>query len=567
MSMSSQTYASSALPAGFELIDTPGAALGLPEGFELEPSAPPIELDIGARSAAASAEPEGWGEYAGGLGLKAAQGLTFSWADELAAAIGSLAGYDREELLEDIRDAEKAFTERHPTAAGVAEVGGALASGIGTGVGMVRAFPALGRLGGLTRAATTGAVMGAPVGALSAAGGTEGDESTADAALYGAVSGGAWGGGLGAAGNVIGRTVGPWASEQAQRLRAAGIRLTPGELLGGYAKRAEDTLTSAPFVGALIRNRQAEGIDDLNRAAVREALAPDTVASNRLARVIDDTEVGHDLVTEARDQLTRRYNEVVPRMSARVDNQLQTSVVNIANRLPASMRPELRDAVQRHLDRVTDPATSRIDGRGLQDALGGLRDEGRRLITSQASRAYDRDLGEALLEARDALIAAARRSTPTRAMTDFDNVQRAFAGYSRIRDAASRTGADQGTFTPAQLMAAVRSGDKSAGKGATATGTALLQDLAGPAKSVMTRRVSDSGTPERAALLAAIAAPAQIPVALAAAAPLAALYTPIGRAAFERLAAGSPQTRAMLRQLIERMAQRAAPGAAAAFGG
>lgn len=562
------------LPAGFELIDSGDPAL--PPGFELETpvdqTSPPIELDIGARPAAAS-EPEGWGEYAGGLGLKAAQGLTFNWADEIGAAIGSLAGYDRSELLEDIRDAEKAFTERHPVAGTVAEVGGALASGIGAGVGMVRAIPALGQLGGLTRAATTGALMGAPVGAISAAGDTEGDASTTDAALYGALEGGAWGGGLRAAGNVIGRTVGPWASEQAQRLRAAGVRLTPGELLGGYAKRAEDTLTSAPFVGALIRNRQAEGIDDLNRAAVREALAPDAVASRRLARVIDDTEVGHDLVTEARDQLTRRYNEVVPRMRAVYDNDLVNDLNAIHGRLPASVQTPFRDAISRWIDDSATPAPggailgSAIDGRGLQNAIGGLRDEGRRLITTQSSQAYDRDLGQGLLDAMNALIAAAGRQSPARTMGDFNRLQTAYAGFTRIRDAASRTGAEQGTFTPAQLMAAVRSGDKSAGKGATATGTALLQDLAGPAKSVMTRRVSDSGTPERAALMAAILAPQTALTGIAAGAPLAALYTPIGRAAFERLAAGSPQIRAVLRQIIERISQRAAPGAAAAFGG
>src|SRR5688572_2904444 len=555
-------------PPGFELIsDAPSP----PPGFELMP---PLELTAQETPAPAPAmDDETWGQYIGGLGLNAAQGLTFNYADEIGSAIGSLAGFDREELLADLRDAEKSFDTRHPVASTLAEVGGAIASGIPAGGGLIRAIPALGRAGGIGRTAANTAAISAPMGALSATGATEGDEPIGEAALYGGLSGAAWGGGLGAAGSAIGRTVGPWATDAAQGLRAAGVRLTPGELVGGYGKRLEDTLSSVPFVGAMVRNRQGEGIEDLNRAAVRQALAPDRVVSRGLERAMPNTEVGHELVGTARDLLSRRYGQVVPRMRADYDQALINDVRGIRATVPQARVPDFDDAIARWVDdsaTFPNPATPNmgtIDGRGLQNALGGLRDEGRDLITSQASQAYNRDLGRALLDAREALVRAAERSTTNRTMGDFRRLERAYAGYARIRDAASRTGADQGTFTPAQLFAAVRSGDKSAGKGATATGEALLQDLAGPARSVMTRRVNDSGTPERAAVMGAILAPSAAATGAAAALPFAALYTPVGRAVFERLAAGSPQTRALLRQIIERYSQRAAPGAAAAFGG
>ena len=560
-------------PAGFELLPGSGTPAP-PEGFDLLPDAgSPIDFPSVGEQTTPEPDDETWGQYLAGLGGKAAQGLTFNYADEIAAAVGSLAGYDREQLLADLRDSEKAFDQRHPIAGTVAELGGALPTALAGGAGMIRAIPALGRLGGVTRAAGTGAAMGAPMAALSATGRTEGEESIGEAALYGGLQGGAWGGALGGAGSVIGRTVGPWATDAAQTLRQHGVRLTPGELVGGYGKRLEDSAASAPFVGALIRNRQGEGIDDLNRAAVRAALSPDAVVSRRLNQTIGNTEVGHDLITEATNLLQARYAQVVPRMRANYDQGLVTDVQAIRNRLPATVQGQFDDAISRWIDDSAtfavpgNPMSGTLDGRGLQNALGGLRDEGRRLVTSQGSQAYDRDLGQGLLDAQEALVNAAGRATHARTMGDFRRLQHAYAGFTRVRDAASRTGAEQGTFTPAQLMAAVRSGDKSAGKGATARGEALLQDLAGPAKSVMSRRVSDSGTPERAAIMGAVVAPQTALMAGLAAAPLAALYTRTGRAAFERLAAGSPQARTVLRDLIERITNRGAGAAAGAFGG
>jgi hypothetical protein len=78
-----------------------------------------------------------------------------------------------------------------------------------------------------------------------------------------------------------------------------------------------------------------------------------------------------------------------------------------------------------------------------------------------------------------------------------------------------------------------------------------MQDLSDDAKTVMTRKISDSGTPERAAMSGAIGGALYLEPSLAAG-PLAAslLYTRAGNAAFRRLASFSPQTRAALRQAI-----------------
>ena len=77
-----------------------------------------------------------------------------------------------------------------------------------------------------------------------------------------------------------------------------------------------------------------------------------------------------------------------------------------------------------------------------------------------------------------------------------------FRSYARIRDAANRTaaGANEGIFSPAQLAQAVRSQDKTVGKGASAKGKALLQDIAEAGTNVLSPKYPDSGTAGRAAL-------------------------------------------------------------------
>lgn len=562
------------LPAGF-VLDQP-APNALPPGFVLDqPQSASQDLSPISDWTETATSPEvnqpvlPW---ASGVVERAAQGATAHLAPHIAAATGASANWLARKLgldipaktyqgiLDEIRRGETKFTAENPGFATAAELGGALAPGA-AGAGFIARAP------GLLSAAARSAAVAAPYGAISSGAEMAGQPgATAEDVGKAALKGGAISAGTGAAfsgaGNVASRVVGPWATDVAQNLIGRGIRLTPGETLGGYAKRAEDSLVSAPFVGAMIRGRQNEAIQDFNRTAAREAMAPDRVVSRRLEQTMPQTDVGHDLIHEVQMLLNARYGQVVPRMTARYDQQLVNELNAINARVPAVRQGEFRDAIARWIDNSAtfanpaNPLSGTLTGRGLQNALGGLRDEGQGLIAARGSQAYDRDLGHAILDAHDALEGAAARSTNTRTMNDYRRVQRAYAGFARIRDAASRIGADQGVFTPAQLMSAVRGGDRSAGKGATAAGNALMQDLAGPARAVMTRTVNDSGTPERAALLGAILNPALAAKALLAAAGPAGIYTRTGSAAFRRLATMSPAARMQARQLIENAVAR-----------
>lgn len=532
--------------------DLPNEKSGLFDDLPNEspvPETPPID-----------ASKQSWLDYSNGLAQKIANGVTFNWGDEIAAGMGSGFGLgprvglnSYEDILRELNKKGSDFEKTYPKASLAGELGGSLATGAG-GARFIAGAPTWGLR------ALRAAGVAAPAGALNETGKLEGNDKTfgdyAEAAGEGAGKSALAGGLLSTAGSAVGATVGPWVSDAAQRLLTHRIPLTIGETIGGYAKRLEDIGASAPFIGNMIRNRQREGIEGFNLAAVREALRPDAIASRRFH---PDTEAGFDAAQMARGILNRRYDEVVPRLRGLFDQQLDNEVRGISTGLPQYARPNFADAYRRHVEAVIDPATGAIDGRGMQHALGALRDEGRRLMTSPASHAYDHDLGAALMELRERLIENAGRYTPARTIGDFRRIQEAYRGFATVRQAGSSTAAPGGVFTPTQLHMAVKAGDKSAGKGAMSRGEAHMQQLSDDAKTVMTRKVNDSGTPERAALLAAIAAPAIAAKSIGPAMIPFLLYTRPGQAMFRRLAAGSPQTRMMLRRAIENATAAAAP--------
>jgi len=524
------------------------------EGNPFDDLVPTASPAAGARGAAEdavgkrqTAHTVGGLEYLTGIAQKAAQGITGNWGDEIAATLGAVGaqlpgghGKSRAEILREIRGDEVRFAEQNPKTALGAEVAGTVAGSVNAGRTLARAVPWLGSVIGTGVTSATG-------GANAAVGRAEGDPDPWQVAKEAGVAGGLSLGAAGA-GRAIGATVGPWITPIARRLHEAGVRLTPGEMLGGYAKRLEDVAASVPFAGAMVRNRQAEGIESINRVAYDEALAPLGKRYQQMFRR-GAADVGHESVEDMGAILGRRYDTVIPKLRANFDQQLADDLRNIADALPVSARPLLQDAVRRYVRPVIDTATGDIPGRGLQTAMQGLRNEGQRLMRSQADP-YHYEAGQSLLALRDRLIDAARRHSKPTDVKTFRNIDDAYARYATVRDAASKVGADMGEFTPAQLHASVRAADRSAGKGQTARGRARMQNISGPAKSVMQRRVSDSGTPERAALITAILAPSIAFKTAIPAAGLAALYTRAGNRAFQAAGNVGYDTRLALRRAI-----------------
>src|SRR5205823_4637178 len=93
----------------------------------------------------------------------------------------------------------------------------------------------------LTAAVAPGVATGAALGAV--------EPVASDESRAAHVAAGAGAGALGAAiPRVLARVIRPATSEEARQLMDAGVRLTPGQALGGVAKGIEDRLTGFPVI-------------------------------------------------------------------------------------------------------------------------------------------------------------------------------------------------------------------------------------------------------------------------------------------------------------------------------
>ncbi|MCX7178060.1 MAG: hypothetical protein NTX56_04555, partial [Proteobacteria bacterium] len=241
---------------------------------------------------------------------------------------------------------------------------------------------ALSMVGGAAAPATLlGRVAG---GALSGAGGSVLQPSTApdfwkekgEQGVIGALTGGA----LGAAGHGLASALTPKFRPNAQTLIDEGVQMTPGQLSGGYMKRAEDILGSVPFVGSLVRSGQRASIDSFNNAAINRALEPigETLPKGVTA--------GREAIAAAESKLGAAYNKLMPKMVGQLDNDLQSDIVNIAQlgaNLPDKLADELNRVIKIDVLGKFSPGGG-ISGKTLQEIGTDLRNMSQRMAASES---------------------------------------------------------------------------------------------------------------------------------------------------------------------------------------
>lgn len=365
-------------------------------------------------------------------------------------------------------------------------------------------------------------------------------------------------------GKVAGSIISPAVAPAAKALLARGIPLTPGQILGGGWKAAEDKLTSVPVVGDLIKNGQRNSVVGLNRAAYNDALAP--IGQKVPAHIAP----GREGVDYVQAQIGKRYDSILPQMTGSLDQQLVQDVHGIAAQLKA--------------DGVTDETITRfknvVDGQLAQrannsggvlpgDTLKGVQGDLGRLAAhhSGSTDSNDRALGAAIGDVHAAFNDMLLRQNP-QFSKPLQEANKAWAQYARIRRAASSVGSKDGVFTPAQYANAVKASDKSAGKGAYARGQALQQDLSDPANQLLPGSVPDSGTPGRLMMALALGGHAALsPVTGTIGALGAGLYTKAGQKLAAAALAKRPPSAPALAAAVNRYGILGAPALGSLIGG
>jgi len=299
----------------------------------------------------------------------------------------------------------------------------------------------------------------------------------------------------------VGRVISPNASvnDTVKKLLNAGIRLTPGQALGGLAARTEDKARSFFGLGDAITAAQKRGEADLNIAAINGGLELVGPMAQMPSRVLSP---GHDSIAQLRTTAQKAYDNLVPHLRADLNDTQFYSNINLLRNHIAQMPQQEQDAINHIIDREVghrmDPA-GRLVGTDLQDALAAVRDHASSF--GRSSSKYERDAGEVLKAFQSELRDLLERTNPQYA-NEFAKINTAYRVLKTIDRAASSVASPEGVFTPSQFHSAVKAGDFSKDKRAFSEGGAFLQNLSGPAKTIMSSHYNDSGTAGRLALSA-----------------------------------------------------------------
>jgi hypothetical protein len=446
------------------------------------------------------------------------------------------------------------YEKAHPVTGAIGNVGGSIAATLP----LTMAAPITNTYRG---AAGVGALTGAATGAATPVqGGNDFWGEKAQQVGLGALAGGVASPVL----RGLSRLISPQVAPDVKALMDRGVTPTPGQILGGGFARTEEKLSSVPYLGDMIKNAQQRAVQQFNAAAYNEALAP--IGEKFTGKV------GQEGIEQVANKISAAYNEVLPKMQFKIDPQFHADVMYLS-----SMAQGLPKAQQDQFVKILK--TQIFDKLGPQQNMDGQALKGVQSELAKAAKGYlgdpsydQRQLGAAVSALKDAVEGNLARVNSPDLVQKLANANQAWANFARIRAAGASQGAmnNEGVFTAGQLQNAVRSADKSVGKGATATGNALMQDLSGAGQRVLGSKYPDSGTAGRG--LMSLLAPGSIGAGMMAA-PTTTLmtlggigagslpYTQLGQRAAAKVLTSRPQLAQPVGNAVSKLGPVVVPGA------
>lgn len=439
------------------------------------------------------ADPSG---YASSIIRNAANAATFNLADPAAAAVGAIfpvQGYTStkptygeryDELLKLSRGETAEGQKAHPYVSLASSIGGGMLNPV------ANAMPIPASLGG---AVAQGAALG---GAYGAGGAVGNSKDMADALKQTAMAAGT-GGAAGGAAYGLGRILsGATRTPEAQLLSDEGVRLTPGQSLGGTVHTLEDATTHIPMLGNAIKGRQSDAIEDFNRAFYNRTLEPLGIQYDPHGPVGNEgiQNVG-DAIGHAYD---RAYNGAAITNDPALTQSLQTAVTDATHNLAAPRTAQVQANIDRLITTRANANGGQLAGDDLVNAKNWFAEQSRAGPTaSLEDRATSQAYGDVLEAIKDGI----RRSDPQRGAL-LDAADNAYARLVPVQQASGLNASSGrgGIFTAAQIGQALRSTDRSTRRGNFARGTRDMQDLAQAGQSVLPSTVPDSGTALRGLL-------------------------------------------------------------------
>jgi hypothetical protein len=285
----------------------------------------------------------------------------------------------------------------------------------------------------------------------------------------------------------------PSARPELETLQRSGVdvtRLTPGQQLGGAAKRAEESIKSVPIAGELVRRAEQRGFEEFNRGLVDNVIKQVNPQAT-LPKAVST----RGAIEFAGKELSKAYSRALAPIkitpSAQMYMDISDVVVRYGNQLGEENAQLLNKLV---MNRVTDliPENKILAGgtaKRIDSDLGALERKYSKSMTAQ-----EQTIGEALGEIKQIIRQEIASQDPSGKVRQLNGV---FSDFLRLEKAAAGSRAPGGIFSPEQLVSATRTLDETRRKGGFARGQARMQQVAEAGREVLGTRVPDSGTPER----------------------------------------------------------------------
>lgn len=287
------------------------------------------------------------------------------------------------------------------------------------------------------------------------------------------------GGAAGYLGNLATRgaqfVLNPVIDQGARLLRQSGVRLMPGQVLPAL-REFEDKSMTLPFAGPQIAGRRAESFQDFARAVPRDALETLRTRTGRAIPDFADDVTGQVAVRHTGDEISRVYEDVIPRLQLSVDPQLQTDMAAVSSRIAGE---PLTAAGQRRFRGIVDNSiVSRFRGASASGSEYQAVDSDLERQIARFGRSTDPDdqiIAEGLQDIRATLRNGIVRQNG-RLGQDLEAADEAWSMLVPAEEAAA--GARRGFFSPAQYRSALRRGDNRVRRRGMARGEVRGQEFA-----------------------------------------------------------------------------------------
>lgn len=318
------------------------------------------------------------------------------------------------------------------------------------------------------------AIVGASQGALTPTDATEGDfvPEKIKQTLAGAA------GGVGGAALMkgAGKVLNPAVSAAEQKLRDMGVQLTPGQMMGNTAKDLESFASALPYIGPSITSAKDKAIASFNRGVLNKTL-------EKIDDKLPEQALGRDAILYATDQVSKKYDDVLSKMSFNLDFKTTSGILNALNKSTLPSEAQKQEA----LNVLNSLALSRFDKTTLTGAEykaieSDLRKEAQAYLKSD--KRSEQQIGEAIKNVLNVFKTELAAQNPKQT-SQLRRIDSAYGDLEVIQAAAANSGAEAGIFTPKQYQTAVRQRDATRNKKGFAKGLARGQDVSEAALNIM----------------------------------------------------------------------------------